>query len=70
MIGADAAILSPVFPTDSHPGRAALGTVKFTRLVGRAPLPVFALGGISAQNVNQIRTSGSVGIAGISGLIA
>lgn len=66
--GAHAALLSPVFATASHPGARALGTVRFARLVHCSPLPVYALGGITAQSARRLKTSGAAGIAGISGL--
>ena len=48
-MGADYAMLSPVFPTDSHPGAAHLGMTLFDELVAGAKLPVIALGGISVD---------------------
>lgn len=66
--GAQAALLSPVFATASHPGARPLGPVRFTRLVHRSPLPVYALGGVTAESARKLKTSGTVGIAGISGL--
>lgn len=65
MSGADAALLSPVFPTASHPERRALGPIQFASLVRKANLPVFALGGIDARTCSQLTHSGAVGIAGI-----
>lgn len=62
--GADAAFLSPVFPTDSHPGAAALGAARATGLARTALLPVWALGGITRENAGRL--SGIYGIAGIS----
>ncbi len=69
-VGADAALLSPVFPTASHPDRPALGPHYFAALVGRAGLPVYALGGISETNAPLLLASGAVGLAGISGFSA
>ena len=63
--GADAALLSPVFPTASHPGSETLGPVRFSGLVQNAKLPVFALGGINADNCGRLRQSAAVGLAGI-----
>ncbi len=65
--GLDAVLLSPVFPTRSHPRRTALGPVRFAALATRSPVPVYALGGIDAGNVCRLINSGTVGIAGISG---
>ena len=44
---ADAILLSPVFPTRSHPGAAALGPVRFWLLARHAQVPVVALGGMN-----------------------
>lgn len=66
-MGADAALLSPLFATRSHPGRAALGIQKFVNWGRRAPLPVYALGGITAGNARRLAHSGAAGIAAIGG---
>ncbi len=64
---ADAVLLSPVFATKSHRNARALTPAR-ARLIARAvPLPVFALGGITAQNAGQV--SGFAGIAAIGALI-
>lgn len=67
--GADAALLSPVFPTASHPDARSLGPLRFRRLVGACGLPVYALGGVNATTAQALKNSGAVGIAGISGLL-
>ena len=65
--GADAALLSPVFPTESHPDGAALGALRFAAWCRKSPLPVYALGGVSAANVRRLKGCGARGVAGISG---
>lgn len=67
-LGADAALLSPVFPTASHPGSATLGAGGLARLVAGACLPVYALGGISAANAGRLLGLPLAGFAGIGGL--
>jgi thiamine-phosphate pyrophosphorylase len=62
---ADAVLLSPVFETASHPGAPALGVNRFTALVRKSGVPVYALGGVSATTVGQLRHSGAVGIAAV-----
>ena len=64
--GVDAVLLSPVFPTASHPGGRALGVIRFARLVRWSPLPVYALGGISAVTLRRLNGTSIAGIAGIS----
>jgi thiamine-phosphate pyrophosphorylase len=67
--GVDAVLLSPVFPTASHPGARTLGAVRFAGLVRRAAVPVYALGGIDASTAPRLGHSGAVGIAAIGALI-
>jgi thiamine-phosphate pyrophosphorylase len=63
---AEAVFLSPVFPTRSHPGRAALTAVRANAIARGARLPVYALGGIDAANAGRL--SGFTGIAAIGAL--
>jgi thiamine monophosphate synthase len=63
--GAAAAFLSPVLPTQSHPGAPCLGVVRFAGLAQRAGLPVYALGGLDGETARRLRGSGAVGIGAI-----
>lgn len=63
--GADAVLLSPVFPTASHPGAAGLGPLRFAALAARCGPPVLALGGVNAATLRRLRGSGAYGVAGI-----
>jgi len=65
MIGADAALLSPVFATASHPGAPALGPLKFAVLAGKALLPLYALGGMTSEKARRLKNVRLAGIAGI-----
>ncbi|PKU21785.1 thiamine phosphate synthase [Telmatospirillum siberiense] len=65
---ATAALLSPVFPTLSHPGEASLGLLGFRRLVHRTAINVYGLGGITVATVTRLVGSGAAGIAAIGGL--
>lgn len=67
--GADAAVLSPVFATASHPDARPLGPLRFARLARQCSLPVYALGGVTAATATALKNSGAVGIAGVSGLV-
>jgi thiamine-phosphate pyrophosphorylase len=62
---ADAVLISPVFPTDSHPNAGALGVIRFRHLVRRSSISVWALGGISARTLPRLQGAGIAGIAGI-----
>lgn len=64
-LGADAAVLGPVFPTASHPGRVALGPLRFARLCRQSPIPVYAIGGIGPETALRLAASGAAGLAGI-----
>lgn len=68
-LGADAAILSPVFPTESHPSAPPLGAPEFARLVALARVPVYALGGVNPSTIPKIADSGAAGVA-VTGMFA
>ena len=62
--GADYVTASPVFLTASKPGYGpALGLEGLARIVARAPGPVVALGGITADNAALCLSAGVRGIA-------
>ncbi len=65
-LGADAALLSPVFPTRSHPGDAVLGAVRFRLLARQTFLPVIALGGMSAHRARGLKWPYWAAIDGLS----
>jgi len=64
---ADALLLAPVFPTSSHPRAKTLGVTMFDEIATRSPVPVYALGGIAADNAEQLAPSRAAGIALIGG---
>lgn len=64
----DAVFLSPVFATASHPGARALTPARAAFIAAHAPVPVYALGGITARNAVLLAPSFS-GIAAISSLL-
>jgi thiamine-phosphate pyrophosphorylase len=53
-IGADGIFLSPVFPTQSHPQAATLGVHGFHVLAQQSPVPVIALGGMTAARAEEL----------------
>jgi len=67
--GADYGFLSPVFPTQSHPGEPHLGVEKFKEIAEGTSLPVIALGGINAGNRNQLKGFGVAVIGTILGAV-
>jgi thiamine-phosphate pyrophosphorylase len=64
---ADALLLAPVFPTASHPQAQALGVAAFDAIASQIRVPVYALGGITAENAPQLGASRAAGIALIGG---
>jgi len=65
---ADAALLSPVFPTASHPGAACIGPVRFGLWARRAGLPIIALGGMSKRHLRRLPRGTAAGMAAIGSL--
>ena len=63
-IGADAALLSPVFATASHANARGLEITRASLILRGARLPVMALGGVT--RANALRRRGFAGMAGIS----
>ena len=63
----DAVFLAPVFATASHPGAPPLTPVRAALIAAQSPVPVYALGGVSARNAALLAPSFS-GIAAITGL--
>ena len=72
--GADAVLISPVFPTRSHPGKPSLGIIRFAalaRLARSLGLTVYALGGISdVTKIGRLASTDATGIAGIDIFLA
>lgn len=67
-IGADAALLSPVFATASHLNISPLGSLLFESWCRSGPLPVYALGGISSATAPRLSAGCCCGLAAIDGL--
>lgn len=67
ILGCDFALLAPVAATPTHPQATPLGWPRFTALVAAAALPVYALGGVCAQDLPRARAAGAHGVAGIRG---
>ncbi|MBM3589401.1 MAG: thiamine phosphate synthase [Alphaproteobacteria bacterium] len=63
----DCVFLSPVFPTQSHPGAPALGVLRWAGLARRLAAPCMALGGITPARLAAL-PSPVAGVAAIGGL--
>lgn len=63
--GADAAVISAVFPSRSASAGAPLGPIRLAQLVRAAGRPVYALGGIRNENARRLLRAGLVGLAAV-----
>ena len=63
---ADAVLLSPVFPTYSHPNAATLGPLRFRLLASYARMPVIALGGMTPSRAERLDWPRWAAIDGLS----
>jgi len=64
----DAVFLSPIFATGSHKDARPLTPTRAALIAAQAPVPVYALGGVTARNAALLAPAFS-GIAAISALI-
>ena len=67
-LGADFAVLSPVLPTQSHPGAPVLGWEGFAEACRDLPMPVYALGGMQTDLLDTALAHNAHGIAMLSGI--
>ncbi|MET3664230.1 thiamine-phosphate pyrophosphorylase [Caulobacter sp. 1776] len=66
--GADAVVVSPVFPSNSPSAGDPLGVEALKTLIAATALPVYALGGVRARTVTRLIGSGVAGIAAVEAL--
>ena len=66
--GADALVVSPVFPSRSPSAGEPLGVEGLKAIVEAIETPVYALGGVRADTVHGLLDSGIVGIAAVEAL--
>ena len=64
-LGVDALLVGAIHATDSHPGQPGMGWVQFERLRERCSLPMYAVGGLSPEDLAEARQHGAQGVAGI-----
>lgn len=67
-IEADLLTISPVLPTATHTTAEPLGWPRFRELVALTTIPVYALGGMSADTLAEAQKAGAHGIAAIRSL--
>ena len=62
-LGCDFALLSPVLPTLSHPGAPHLGWENFAAIAAGSSIPVYALGGLTHDDMQTAWQHGAHGIS-------
>ena len=67
-MGLDAALVSTVFPSKSPSAGQPMGSLRLRRLAQTGRLPLYALGGIDAENSAQV--SDVAGLSAISSFTA
>ena len=65
-VGADAALVSPVFATRSHADARLLGPLQFHAIAAHAAMPVIALGGMDATKASRLGWNRWAAIDGLS----
>jgi thiamine-phosphate diphosphorylase len=65
-VGVDFALVSPVFPTESHKNAVPLGTQGLRKIITGARVPIAALGGINHQTAKKLRGLNIAAIAAVS----
>ncbi|MCX7960462.1 MAG: Nudix family hydrolase [Burkholderiales bacterium] len=66
-LGMDFAVLGPVKETPTHPEATPLGWTRFAEIVQGASIPVYAIGGLWPQDLDDARRAGAHGLAMIRG---
>lgn len=67
-LSCDFVVLGPVAETASHPGAPGIGWTTFARLRETTALPIYAIGGMTPDDIPEARRHGAQGIAAIRSL--
>ena len=67
--GADYVQVGPIFASRSHPGQPVAGLGLLEAVAARVTIPILAVGGITAANVDQAMAAGASGAAVISAIL-
>lgn len=59
---AEAVLLSPVYPTRSHPGGKVLGPLRWRLIAAHSAVPVIALGGMNPHRARRLKAAHWAGI--------
>ena len=69
--GADFLTYSPIYPTESKPGYGpAVGLENLRKVAACVKIPVFALGGVTPEQVPACIGAGAYGVAAMSGVMS
>jgi thiamine-phosphate pyrophosphorylase len=68
--GADYVTFGHVFPTSTHPGVPPRGLDQLSQIVQAVDVPVLAIGGITADNLDEVLATGCAGVAVISAILS
>ena len=66
-LGLDAVVLGAVKPTMTHPGGSPLGWPSFSALIEGYDVPVYAIGGMTPEDVAEAQALGAQGVAMMRG---
>jgi thiamine-phosphate pyrophosphorylase len=67
--GADYIGFGPLFATPTKPGRPAIGLKEIARVHATVRIPIFCIGGIKLENLDQIIAAGARRLVIVSGLL-
>jgi thiamine-phosphate diphosphorylase len=66
--GADFVLAGTVYASASHPGRSPAGLELLRSCAERAPVPIIAIGGVTAERVAEVASAGAHGVAVLGGV--
>ena len=67
--GADYIGLGPIFATPTKPDYPPIGASQIDEVRKRVSLPIFCIGGIKLENLNQVLAAGAKSVVIVSGLL-
>jgi thiamine-phosphate pyrophosphorylase len=67
--GADYIGFGPLFATPTKPGRPAIGLDEIRRVHERVSIPIFCIGGIKLENLDEVLAAGARRVVIVSGLL-
>ena len=67
--GADYIGFGPLFPTPTKPGRPAIGLAEIRRVHERVSIPIFCIGGINLDTLDEVLAAGARRVVIVSALL-